>query len=341
MQQESVAERLWSFLAKQTMIIVLLGLIILFSALNPQRFLSGENIHNVARQISFDAIIAFGQVVVLIAGGIDLSVGSVLSMAAALTMGLQEHGVGVAVAAALLMGIGVGVFNGLVVTKGKVVPFIATLGSMTAVYGAMLTYTQQKPIPGQVEWFTMFGSGSVGPIPIPTIFMLALLVVFHVMLTYTRFGRNMYAAGGNPEAARLAGIQVDRYRFWAFVLCGFCSALSGVLLASRLNSSTIHIGLQTPLLVIAACIMGGASILGGRGSALGALWGVLALSILSNGMNLLSVFSYYQMAIRAVILIFVVAVDAFYVTTVRMRLARASAIGAQPVGRRASSTAQD
>jgi len=328
MRQEAFAGRLWSILTRQTIVIVLVGLTVLFSVLNFQRFLSGENIHNVARQVSFDTIVALGQLVVLIAGGIDLSVGSVMAMSAALTMGLQGYGVGTAVAAALLMGIVVGVFNGLVVTRGKVVPFIATLGSMTAVYGMMLTYTRQQPIPGQVEWFTVFGSGSVGPVPIPAIIMLVLLVVFHVLLTYTRFGRNMYAVGGNQEAARLAGIQARRYLFWAFVMSSFCSALSGVLLASRLNSSTIHLGQQTALFVIAACIMGGASILGGRGSTLGAFLGVLALTILANGMNLLSIFTYYQMAIRAIILIAIVAIDAFYATTVRRRLMRASAIGA-------------
>ena len=341
MPRESFVEKIRNLLTRQTIVIVLVGLIALFSILNPQRFLSGENIHNVARQISFDTIVALGQLVVLIAGGIDLSVGSVLAMAAALAMGLQGHGVGVAVAAALLMGIGVGVFNGLVVTKGKVVPFITTLGSMTAVYGAMLTYTRQEPIPGQVEWFTIFGSGSVGPVPIPTIIMLVLLVVFHLLLNYTRFGRNMYAVGGNSEASRVAGIQVARYQFWPFVLSGFCAALSGVLLASRLNSSTIHMGQQTGLLVIAACVMGGSSILGGRGTAIGAFFGVLALGILDNGMNLLSVFTYYQMAIRAAILIAIVAIDAFYATTVRRRLMRASAIGAREVEHQALTASQD
>jgi len=334
MGRESFAERLWGVLAKHTIIIVLVGLIIVFAVACPQVFLSGENIQNVARQISFDVIAAFGELVCLIAAGVDLSVGSTLAMAAALTMGLQGYGVGVAVGAALAMGLVVGAFNGLLVTKGRIVPFIATLGSMEIVYGAMLTYTGQRPIPGRSEWFASIGNGSVGPVPLPTVIMLVLLGTFHVLLNYTRFGRNMYAAGGNPEAARLAGVQVDRYRFWAFVLSGFCAALSGVLLASRLNSATIHMGLQTPLFVIAACIMGGASMLSGRGTAVGAALGVLALTILSNGMDLLGIFTYYQMAIRAIILIFVVAVDAFYVSTVHKRLATASAIGAKRAERR-------
>jgi ribose transport system permease protein len=327
--RETIIEKTLPILAKQTIFIVLFALILIF-ALSSPNFLTGSNIQVVARQISFDAVVAFGQVVVLIAGGIDLSVGSVLSMAAALTMGLQPLGVGVAVAAALLMGVFVGAVNGILVTRFKIVPFIATLGTMTAVYGLMLTYTKQNPIPGKVDWFTFFGDGSIGPVPVPFAIMLVLLLLLHVLLTYTRFGRNLYAVGGNAEAAQLSGVRVERVQFWAFVISGFCAALGGVLLASRLNSSTIHIGLQTPLLVLAACIMGGASILGGRGSALGAFWGVLALGILSNGMNLLSVFTYYQLGIRAIILIIVVAVDAFYISTLNKRLAPASAVGKLP-----------
>lgn len=330
MPQVKFTDKFLGFLSKQTIVIILIGLFIVFSVLSPNHFLSVRNIQNVSRQISFDAIIAFGQVLVLIAGGIDLSVGSVLAMSAALTMGLQPHGVGFAIAVALLMGVGVGMVNGFLVVKAKIIPFIVTLGTMTTVYGAMLTYTQQEPIPGQVSWFPNIGNGDIGPIPIPILIVLAMLVIFHLLLTYTRFGRDIYAVGGNLEAARLTGIHIDRARFWSYVISGFCAALAGVLLASRLNSSTIHIGLQTPLAVITACIMGGASMLGGRGSAVGAFLGILALGILANGMDLLSIFTYQQLAIRAIILILVVAIDAFNTTTTQKRLSRASAIGAQP-----------
>jgi ribose transport system permease protein len=297
----------------------------IFAVLSPGRFLSGENTQNVARQLSFNAIVAFGQVIVLIAGGIDLSVGSVLAMAAALAVGLQDYGVGTAVAAALLVGVGTGALNGWLVTKAKIPAFISTLGTMTGVYGLLLTYTQQRPISGQVEWFTLLGVASLGVTPVPVIFMLVLLVVFQLMLTYTRFGHNMYAVGSNEEAAYQAGIRVDRQRFWAFVISGFCAALAGVLLAARLNSASIHMGQETAILVLTGCIMGGASILGGRGSVVGAFLGMLALTILTNGMNLLSIFTYHQLAIRAILFIAVVAVDAFYVTTLRRRIAKSAA----------------
>lgn len=331
MQNESLLDRLLSILAKQTVFIVLVGLILFFSLTTPH-FLSDRNVHNVARQISFDAIIAFGMVVVLIAGGIDLSVGSVLAMSAALTMGLQPHGVGVAVASALAMGVGVGAVNGWLVTRLRIIPFIATLGTMTLVYGWVLAYTSQDPIPGRVEWFTLFGDGDLGPFPIPFVIALVLLLTFHGLLTYTRFGRNLYAVGGNKEAALLAGVRVERYQFRSYIISGLCASFAGVLLASRLNSATIHIGLNTPLNVLAATIIGGASMLGGRGSAIGAFWGVLALGILDNGMNLRAVPTYYQIGLRALILITVVAVDAFYITSVSSKLSRSSAIGADKAG---------
>ena len=319
MHRVSFAERMWGFLARYTVLIVLTGLVILFSILSP-RFLTVANTQNVAGQLAFNAIAAFGEVVVLAAGGIDLSIGSVLAMGAALAMGLQPHGVGVAVIAALVMGIGVGALNGWLVTRIKLPPFIATLGTMTGVYGVMLMYTQEQSIVGQVEWFTLLGTGRIGTVPVPTIIMLVLLVVFQVMLTRTRFGHNMYAVGSSEQAAYQAGIPVDRQRVLAFVISGCCASLSGVLLAARLNSSSMQIGLQTNLLVITGCVMGGASLAGGRGTALAAAVGTLALTVLNNGMDLLSVFTYKQIGVRAVIFLVVVAVDALYVSTVSKRL---------------------
>jgi ribose transport system permease protein len=321
-------DRVLSVLARHAVLSVLGVLIIVFTGLQGPIFLSPDNVGNVLRQISFDGIVALGETVVLIGGGIDISVGSVLSMSAALTMGLQPLGVPVAVTAALLFGALVGTINGLLVTRARIVPFVATLGSMTVVQGLMLSYTRQEPIPGSVEWFTVFGSGSLGPIPIATLFLLGAVVFCYWLLTYTRLGRNFYAVGGNAEAARLAGVSVDRHRFATYVFSGVCAALGGVLLASRLNSSTIHIGLDTPLAVLAASIMGGASLLGGRGTVLGTVLGVLALGVLSNGMDLLGVFTYYQTAIRALILVAVVVIDSFYGLQLLARARRRAVAGA-------------
>ena len=320
-------DRALAFLARRAVLTILLLLVLVFSALRPDVFLSGQNAGNLLRQVSFNGIIALGETLVLISGGIDISVGAVLSMSAALTMKLQPHGVGIAVGAALLFGLTVGAVNGLLVTKVGIPPFIATLGSMTAVQGMMLTYTEQQPIPGHVEWFTVFGAGSLGPVPVPALFLAGVAAACYWLLNHTRTGRNLYAVGGNPEAAQLAGVGLDRHRFLPYVCSGGCAALAGVLLASLLNTSTIHIGLDTPLAVLAAAIMGGASLLGGRGSVGGTLLGVFALGVLANGMDLLGVFTYYQIAIRAVILVAVVVVDSFYTNRVQARARRRAYAG--------------
>lgn len=308
------------FVLQQNVVILLLLLIVFFALTTGDLFLNGQNIHNIARQISFDIPLALALTIVLIAGGIDLSVGSVLSMAAALTMGLQPYGTWLAVLVALLFGAAVGLVNGLLVTKGRIVPFIATLGTMTVVRGIMLTYTRQQPIPGHDAAFTFWGAGSLGPIPVPILIVLAICVAVHILLAYTQFGRNLYAVGGNLEAAFLAGIDVVRNKVLAFVLSGLLAAVSGVLIASRLNSSTVHIGLDSGLWAIAAAIIGGASLTGGKGSVLGAVLGVVTLGVLVNGMNLLGVHTYYQIGIRAIILISVVAVDALSAANLRKKL---------------------
>jgi len=308
------------FLLQHNVVILLVLLVTFFAVTTGHLFLNGQNIHNIARQVSFDIPLALGLTVVLIAGGIDLSVGSVLSMAAALTMGLQPLGTWFAVLIALLFGAGIGLVNGLLVTKGRIVPFIATLGTMTVVRGIMLTYTRQQPIPGSDPGFVFWGAGSLGPLPVPILIVAALCIAVHLLLTYTQFGRNLYAIGGNPDAAFLAGIDVVRNKILAFVLSGLLAAISGVLIASRLNSSTVHIGLDSGLWAIAAAIIGGASLTGGKGSVLGAVLGVVTLGVLVNGMNLLGVHTYYQIGIRAVILISVVAVDALSAANLRKKL---------------------
>ncbi|MGE5581690.1 MAG: ABC transporter permease, partial [Bacillota bacterium] len=231
----------------------------------------------------------------------------------------QPYGVAFAVSMALLFGLVIGLINGFLVTKLKIVAFITTLGMMTCIQGLLLLYTNQQPIPGQVDWFSDIGNGSLWIIPYPILIFTVIAVAFHLMLTYTRFGRNMYAAGGNQEACRLAGIKPGKYIFFTFVFSSFLSGLAGVLLASRLNCATIHIGSDTALLAVAASIMGGASLFGGRGSALGTFLGVLSLQIVSNGMNLLGVFTYYQYAIKALILIAVVVVDGYYSSQSKQR----------------------
>lgn len=307
----------------QTAVVIAVAIFATFSLSASDYFLAVGNLENVARQISLDAPLVFGQAIVLIAGGIDISVGSTMAMAAALTIGLQPWGTLTAVIAALAFGALAGAFNGFLVTKGRIVPFVATLGTMSVIRGLLLTYTKQQPISGTDDAFTWWGGGSIGIVPVPLVITLLLLAALAVFLRRTRAGRNLYAIGGSRDAAYLAGIAVGRYQFLAYVLSGTLAAVSGVLLASRLNSATVQLGNDSALLSISAALIGGASLLGGRGAILGAFLGVLALGMLTNGMNLLGVDTYYQIAVRAAILIAVVAIDAFSMTMARRRLAAA------------------
>lgn len=316
-------------LTRRPIVIILAALLVIFSIVIPHDFLNPRNLLNVLHQTSFDALVAFGETLCLIAAGVDLSGGSVMSMAAALAMGLQPHGVWLACLVALVFSTLVGAANGLMVTKGRIAAFVATLGTMTFVRGLMLTYTRQNPIPGKVAWFTFFGDGRIGFVPVSVLILFAVGLVLHVFMSRARIGRDIYASGGNVEAARVMGINTDVSRFLAFTIAGFLYGLSGVLLASRLNSSTPHMGLDTPLIVIAASIMGGASMSGGRGTILGTYLGVLALGVLSNGMNISGVFVYYQVAIRAMIFVSVVILDAFAAFRLRERLRRAAVSGGE------------
>jgi ribose transport system permease protein len=316
-------------LIQRSVVILFVLLFALFSITVGDIFISSINLQNVARQISFDLPVALSMTTVLIAGGLDLSVGSVMSMAAALTMGLQSHGTWFAVLAALAFGVAVGAANGLLVTRGGIVPFIATLGTMTLVNGIMLTYTRQAPIAGHDESFTFWGSGSLGPIPVPFVIVTVMLIVLHTIYRFTKLGRNFYASGGNQDAAYLAGINVARSRFITYLISGFMAAVAGVLLSSLLNSSSPHIGLDTPLWAIAASIMGGASLLGGRGTAIGTLFGVLSLGVLANGMNLVGIQTYFQIGIKALILILVVGLDAVLTQNQRKRLMRTMVRGTE------------
>ena len=317
--------RLLSMGAQQTAALIAAAIFITFALTASEYFLSLGNLENVARQVSLDAPLVFGQTIVLIAGGIDISVGSTMAMAAALAIGLQPYGTAVAVVAALAFGAAVGLCNGLLVTKGRIVPFVATLGTMSVVRGMLLTYTRQQPLSGTDEAFTWWGGGSIGFVPVPLLITLGLLAVLAFLLHRTRPGRNLYAVGGNREAAYLAGIAVERYQMLAYVLSGTLAAVSGVLLASRLNSATVQLGNDSALLAISAALIGGASLLGGRGRIVGAFLGVIALGMLTNGMNLLGVTTYFQIAVRAAILIVVVALDAFSRTVARRRLLAAAA----------------
>jgi ribose transport system permease protein len=248
-----------------------LGLIlitIILTIMSPN-FLTADNIFNVLRQVSINALIAFGMTFVILTGGIDLSVGSILALASALTAGMLASGMDpvLAVIVGLLAGAVMGLANGLIITKGKVAPFIATLATMTIFRGFTLVYTDGRPITGLSDAvsFQMLGKGYFLGVPFPVVTMLIAYFVLFFILRKTTFGRGVYAIGGNEEASRLSGLKVDRLKIGVYSITGFLSALAGITLTSRLNSAQPTAGMSYELDAIAAVVLGGTSLSGGRG----------------------------------------------------------------------------
>lgn len=291
---------------------IILIMAVIFAAKAPN-FATLENLRNVVLQTSLDGIMVVGMAVALIGGQFDLSIGSIMVMATFLAVDLAPLGVLPAVLGSVIFGSLAGVFNGLLVTKAKVNAFIATLGTMFAVRGLMLLYSEGFPKNTRAPGFTNLAEGSFGPIAYPIIIFVLLAVLAHLVLSNTSIGRTIYGIGGNAEFCRLAGIPVERYQLLLFVVTGATAGLSGAVLASRLGGASPVLGQQTPLVVISAVILGGVSLYGGIGSIPLALEGIFTISVLGNGMNLIGVSAYYQFVIRGAILILVVAFDAYLI----------------------------
>ncbi len=282
----------------------LIGLLLIMIILGfvSDNFFTLDNLLNLLRQISINALIAFGMTFVILTGGIDLSVGSILAFGSALTAGMLSSGMDplLAVFIGLLAGFAMGAFNGLVITKGKVAPFIATLATMTIFRGATLVYTDGRPITGLSDSFTfeMIGRGYVFGIPFPGVLMILIFFVLFLILHKTVFGRQVYSVGGNEEASILSGIKADRVKIWVYSLTGMLSVLAGIILTSRLNSAQPTAGTMYELDAIAAVVLGGTSLAGGRGLISGTLIGALIIGVLDNGLNLMNVSSFYQQIVK-------------------------------------------
>ncbi|MCP3726143.1 ribose ABC transporter permease [Paraburkholderia sp. CNPSo 3272] len=276
-------------------------------------FLTLDNLLNVMRQASINALIAFGMTLVILLGGIDLSAGSVLALSSVIIATLLSGGTPAIVAtlAGLVAGGLMGFANGLVISKGKVAPFIATLGSMTVLRGLALVVSNGSPISSfNSDFFSLLGGGYVARlVPIPVVLMLAMFGVFWVLLRKTVFGRHIYATGGNAESAKLSGVKVDRIQLWVYTIAGVMSALAGVVLTSRLNSAQPTAGTGYELDAIAAVVLGGTSLTGGRGWIFGTLVGALLIGVLNNGLNLLDVSSFYQQVIKGIVILLAVLID--------------------------------
>ncbi|MEM5367006.1 ribose ABC transporter permease [Paraburkholderia azotifigens] len=276
-------------------------------------FLTVDNLLNVMRQASINALIAFGMTLVILLGGIDLSAGSVLALSSVIIASLLTTGTPAAVAtlAGLVAGGLMGFVNGLVISKGKVAPFIATLGSMTVLRGLALVVSNGSPLSSfNSDFFSLLGGGYVARlVPIPVVLMLVMFAVFWVLLRKTVFGRHIYATGGNAESARLSGVKVDRIQLYVYTISGVMAALAGVVLTSRLNSAQPTAGTGYELDAIAAVVLGGTSLTGGRGWIFGTLVGALLIGVLNNGLNLLDVSSFYQQVIKGGVILLAVLID--------------------------------
>lgn len=303
-----------AWLIEQKSLIALLFLVVVVSFLNPN-FFTVDNILNILRQTSVNAIIAVGMTLVILTAGIDLSVGSVLALCGAFAASLiaLEVPVLVAVPTALLAGAVLGGISGIIIAKGKVQAFIATLVTMTLLRGVTMVYTDGRPIStgftDTADAFAWFGTGYALGIPVPVWMMVVVFAAAWYLLNHTRFGRYIYAMGGNESAARLSGINVDRVKIGVYAICGLLSALAGIIVTSRLSSAQPTAGMGYELDAIAAVVLGGTSLMGGKGRIMGTLIGALIIGFLNNALNLLDVTSYYQMIAKAAVILLAVLVD--------------------------------
>lgn len=292
------------------LLLALVLLCVVLSMLSPV-FFTAINIKNVLRDAALVAIAGTGMVMVILLGEIDLSVGSTQAVAGIVAVSVLNafSSVMVAMGAALAVGAVIGLLNGLLVTRAQINSLIATLGMMAILRGSAMVSTGAVSIQGTVDGFIEVGTGHIGPIPIPVLISFTLLILFFLVLHYTTFGRYVYAIGGNPQAARLSGLSVDKTRILVFVIAGSLAALSAFILASRLNSGQPNAGLGFELQVIAAVILGGISLTGGVGTLAGAVIGILILTVLSNGLVLLNVSSFYHDIARGIVIILAVYLD--------------------------------
>src|SRR5512137_35254 len=290
----------------------LLGLLLIGGVLGllSDRFLTTSNLINVARQVSINAVVAAGMTIVIITGGIDLSVGSTIALAGcAALLVARLLGDVVGMTAGILVAAGVGFLNGTLVAWGRVPPFITTLATMTVVRGAALVLTNGEPIVKTEGAYLWLGQASLGPIPIPILLMVATLFGAHWFLSRTRWGTYVYAVGGNAEAARLAGISLAGIQILVYVLGGILAGLAGLVLAARLSSAQPNTGVGFELDAIAAVVLGGTSLMGGEGTIWGTVVGAFIIGVLNNGFNLMNVSPFYQLIAKGGVIVLAVLVD--------------------------------
>jgi len=298
-------------LKKYGLFIVLFATVIMLSLISDV-FFTAENLMNVVRQISINGILAVGMTFILLTGGIDLSIGALMAVAAVIAASIVKPYPALVLPAVLVAVLASGTLSaisGLVVSKLKVAPFIATLAMTTVARGIALIYTDGRPIMIMSDSFLVIGKGYLGPIPILVIILIVVIVIASVILNKTNFGRYIYAIGGNANAALVSGVNVSRVTLWVYIINGILCGLAGIMLASRIGSGQPNSGTGYEIDAIAAVVIGGTSLLGGVGSLAGTVAGVLIIGIINNGLNLLNVSSYYQQIVKGLIIVGAVILD--------------------------------
>ena len=305
-------ERMKEYLRKLGPFLGLIALFVIISTLNDS-FLEINNLKNLLRQVSINALIAFGMTFVILTGGIDLSVGSILALASAVMAAAVKGGMDpvLAILFAAVVGIILGALNGIVIAYGRVAPFIATLAAMTIFRGATLVFTKGNPISGltQNKWFLGFGQGDFLGLPVPALTMFITFIILWFVLQKTTLGRHTYAVGGSEKVSYIAGIQINKIKIFAYALTGMLSAIAGAIITTRLNSAQPTAGMGYELDAIAAVVLGGTSLAGGRGKIVGTLIGALIIGTLNNGLNILDVSSFYQQVIKGAVILLAVLAD--------------------------------
>ena len=301
-------------ISKYGLLAALILLCIILTIITP-RFLTLANLMIIVTQVTINALLAFGVTFVIITGGIDLSLGAIVALTSVATASFAHpdtYPLAVPLGIGLLVGLAFGAFNGVVITKGKVPPFIVTLGTMTIGRGLALILSKGRPISNLSDAFNYLGGGQLLGIPLPIVFLGVVFIICTLLLRKTIMGRYVYAVGGNEQAARASGIRVNQVKMFVYTLGGGLAGLAGILLTSRISTGQPNVGIGFELSAIAAAIIGGTSTSGGVGTIPGTLMGALLIGVISNGLDLLNVSSYYQLVVMGLIIIGAVLLDSLH-----------------------------
>ena len=315
-------DRLGEWLRTYAIVVILIAMIVILAALTGGRFLGAQNLINIVRQVSVIAILAIGMTVAIISTGIDLSVGSIVALSAVVATSLAQAPdatnlmypglslpVFVAIGAGLLVGAAAGFTNGFLIARFRIAPFIATLGMFTAARGLALIYSDGRPISKLTPEFNFIGQGSIVGIPVPIILLVVVAIGARLLLNNTRFGRHVYALGGNEQAARVSGVNVSRVKIGIYTFSGLLAGLGGMIVAARIGSGNPQLGTGAELDAITAAVIGGTSFSGGIGTVWGTIVGALIIGSLNTGLDLLNVSPFTQQVVKGVIIVLAIIID--------------------------------